>query len=194
MSTQPKKGGKTKHLKRGGRVEKAPCPFASEENMMYGKIIKNLGALQMNVLCNDNVERRAKIRGTMKSRVWLYPGDIVLLSLREYDSKNKECDILGKYKPAQIAKLKAENALNFTADIKEEDDCGIRFGDQDECTDEEDGFDPLSGDLNEDEIVVTNIKAIKGINEVGNNGKIKKKISQHQDKKNDDFDFNIDDI
>jgi translation initiation factor 1A len=54
---------------------------------LYGRVIKNLGNLNMNVYCNDNKVRICKVRGSMRKRVWIVIGDLVIISLR-----NLECE------------------------------------------------------------------------------------------------------
>ncbi len=56
------------------------------EDELYGRIIKNLGNLNMNVYCNDNKIRICKVRGSMRKRVWINIGDLVIISLRNLES------------------------------------------------------------------------------------------------------------
>jgi translation initiation factor 1A len=51
---------------------------------LYGRVIKILGNLNMNVYCNDNKIRICKVRGSMRKRVWINIGDLVIISLRNF--------------------------------------------------------------------------------------------------------------
>lgn len=102
------------------------------EGQMIGKVMRLLGDRQVQVYCNDNVERICKIRGKLRKKVWIATGDIVLLSLRilsstlteEEDSDDdiaqaapatSSCskgDILAKYDPDVYSKLKKLDGVN----------------------------------------------------------------------------------
>lgn len=58
-------------------IERAP-------DQMYGRVIRNLGALNLLVLCNDNYERICHIRGALQRRARMRDGDIVIVSLRDF--------------------------------------------------------------------------------------------------------------
>lgn len=54
---------------------------------LYGRVIKNLGNLNMNIYCNDNVVRICKVRGSMRKRIWINVGDLVIISLRSMENE-----------------------------------------------------------------------------------------------------------
>lgn len=54
---------------------------------LYGRVIKILGNLNMNVYCNDNKIRICKVRGAMRKRVWINIGDLVIISLRNFEAE-----------------------------------------------------------------------------------------------------------
>lgn len=56
-----------------------------------------LGNGRVEVYCFDSVKRIGNIRGKMKRRVWIATGDVVLISLRDF--QNEKCDIILKYTP-----------------------------------------------------------------------------------------------
>lgn len=68
-----------------------------------------LGNGRLLAKCYDEVLRVGHIRGKMKRKVWIAPGDIVLCSLREF--QNKKCDIIMKYLPDEIRQLKAQGLI-----------------------------------------------------------------------------------
>jgi len=57
---------------------------------LYGRVIKILGNLNMNVYCNDNVLRICKVRGAMRKRVWINTGDLVIISLRNFEAEDNK--------------------------------------------------------------------------------------------------------
>lgn len=56
-----------------------------------------LGNGRVIVKCFDEVQRVGHIRGKMRRKIWISPGDLVLCSLREF--QNKKCDVILKYLP-----------------------------------------------------------------------------------------------
>lgn len=85
-------------------------PMASQEpdDFVYGLVTKMLGNGRVEVACQDAeaqtpVTRRCRIRGNMRRREWIHPGDVVLVSLREFDRDHG--DILFKYNAGEVAHL-----------------------------------------------------------------------------------------
>ena len=74
-----------------------------EECEEYARIIKLLGDGRFQCTCSDGVDRIAHLRHKMWKKVWLKCGDVVLISLRDYDPE--KCDIIDKYTEKEIAKL-----------------------------------------------------------------------------------------
>lgn len=90
-----------------------------QEGQQYGKIQKILGNNNTIVLCNDGVERICHIRGTMRKRIWLATGDIVLVSLRTTEmnvskesSRKEKGDIIAKYSHVMYSTLKKDASVN----------------------------------------------------------------------------------
>jgi translation initiation factor 1A len=109
-----KKGGK--NYKKGKHVDDEPIVYERLEGQMFGRVLKLLGGCNALVYCNDNRERLCHIRGNMRKKVWLVPGDIVLISLRELDtsgntptSKIDKGDICAKYDQKVIYKLREKD-------------------------------------------------------------------------------------
>lgn len=50
----------------------------------YAQVTKMLGNGRLEALCFDGEKRLAHIRGKMRKKVWINQGDIILLSLREF--------------------------------------------------------------------------------------------------------------
>ena len=74
-----------------------------EECEEYARIIKILGDGRFQCTCSDGVDRIAHLRHKMWKKVWLKCGDVVLISLRDYEPE--KCDIIDKYTEKEIAKL-----------------------------------------------------------------------------------------
>jgi translation initiation factor 1A len=112
-------GGKNyKKSKQTGSVVK---PFIDRDtDQMYGRILRNLGGRNMLVYCNDNKIRLCHICGAMKKFTWLAIGDLVLISLRDFEKKPEpgsadryeKGDILAKYDSEHLSKLKKMPDIN----------------------------------------------------------------------------------
>ena len=145
-----KKGKKAKKVKDNNEIER-PLEFKSiEDNQEYAQVIKLLGNCRCTVSCIDGTERLAHIRGTMtKKKQWIKAGDIILVSLREFE-QNK-CDVIYLYTLKEGRKLKSlgelpENIkINENLDLLEkenEEDIGIDIVEDNE-DDEEDNITQL---------------------------------------------------
>jgi translation initiation factor 1A len=195
-----KKGGK--NYKKGKHSEPEGILYDCLEGQMYGRIIKLLGGCNAIVYCNDNKERLCHIRGTMRKKVWLATGDIVLISLRDLDrtgntplSKIDRGDICAKYEKELHKKLKEKdntiNPLLFTsietAESSQMNGGGAKVVDDglgyefDEASDEEDDSDDEDSEEDNRNIVVKPGPDRRAL---------KKAMLQSQE----DDDINIDDI
>ena len=78
----------------------------------YAQITKSLGNGFMEILCftsGGNIIKRAHIRGKMRKRTWLAPGDIVLVNVRDF--QDCTCDIILKYNSSEIRILKSKQMI-----------------------------------------------------------------------------------
>ncbi|CDO52002.1 hypothetical protein DV451_000317 [Geotrichum candidum] len=100
-----------------------------EEGQEYAQITKMLGNGRVDASCFDGVRRMAHIRGKMRKKVWINVGDIVLLSLREF--QDEQADVIVKYTPDEARTLKQMGELPESARINESDPFGQ--GSDDEC-------------------------------------------------------------
>ena len=139
----PKKGGRGG---KKGRKRKKNSNFTrelilKEEDQEYAKAMKMLGNGCVECYCFDQKKRIGKICGTMRRRVWISPGDIVLVSIRPFN--DSKCDIILKYFPEEAKQLKQKGEMPYDMDfgIKKEKDEGqmeIRFNAGSESEEEED--------------------------------------------------------
>ena len=131
-----------------------------DESEEYAQIVKILGDGRFQCKCADGVDRVAHVRGKMRKRTWLANGDIILVSLRDFEPE--KCDIIEKYKEKEVAKLKKENEIpefmvlpsGADAEEKDEGEGDIYFEDQEVTTKKKEGsngFDIESDNEEEEE-------------------------------------------
>mgnify|MGYP001560675950 FL=1 len=87
-------------------VTRARLPKGEE---IIGVIEQRLGGNKMFVNCLDGKKRNCRVPGRLKRKLWLRPGDVVIVELWELD-KNK-ADIIFKYPSNQIEWLKQKGYL-----------------------------------------------------------------------------------
>ena len=206
-------GNKRKKGKKPQQQEDRDLQYKGESEE-YAQVIKILGDGRFECNCADGVKRIAHVRGKMRKRIWIANGDIILVSLRDFEPE--KCDVVEKYREKEVAKLKKAGEIPDSMvlrsteeeeekeqkdgydDIEFEDqendkgkkkDDDIDFGDDDEEENEE-------KKKKEEKKEKDNIKKNKK-NKKEKEKKIKKKINDKK-KGNDDGDkdlhFNIDDI
>lgn len=107
-----------------------------------------LGNGRLEAMCFDGTKRLAHIRGKLRKKVWINQGDIILLSLRDF--QDDKADVLFKYSPDEARNLKAYGELPETAKINE----GETFGgaEEDDNVDFDEGSDSDDDDVNIDDI------------------------------------------
>ena len=133
------KGGKGyKKGKKGGNGPSTRQLILKEDGSEYATLGKNLGNSRFSCDCHDGRERLGHIRGKMQKRVWLKQGDLVLVSVRDF--QDDKCDIVHKYseddknqllKMGQLVKEKlvlAENGgKKDNNSYDDEEEFGIEF-------------------------------------------------------------------
>ena len=85
----------------------------------YAQVTKMLGNGRLEAQCFDGERRLAHIRGKLRKKVWINQGDIILLSLREF--QDAKADVILKYTADEARNLKAYGELPETAKINETD-------------------------------------------------------------------------
>lgn len=78
-----------------------------------------LGNGRLEAMCFDGEKRLAHIRGKLRKKVWINQGDIILLSLRDY--QDEKGDVILKYNADEARSLKAYGELPEHAKINETD-------------------------------------------------------------------------
>lgn len=105
----PKKGKKRKNSKNNkGPVEVRPL-LLKEDGQEYARVEKMLGDCHIWLYCYDGQERRGKIRGSMRRKCRISPGDHVLVAYRDFSEK---CvDVIHKYNDDEVRRLKKTGQL-----------------------------------------------------------------------------------
>lgn len=139
------KGGKNRRRgKNENDNEKRELTF-KEEGQEYAQVLKMLGNGRLEALCFDGSKRLAHIRGKLRKKVWINQGDIILLSLRDY--QDEKGDVILKYSADEARSLKAYGELPESAKINETDtygqegegDCNFEFDEDRSESEDEDG-------------------------------------------------------
>ncbi|RYP21333.1 hypothetical protein DL767_009284 [Monosporascus sp. MG133] len=140
------KGGKNRRRgKNEADNEKRELTF-KEEGQEYAQVVKMLGNGRLEAMCFDGEKRLAHIRGKLRKKVWINQGDIILLSLRDY--QDEKGDVILKYTADEARSLKAYGELPENAKINEtdtyargddDDQCNFEFDEDRETEDEDAG-------------------------------------------------------
>ncbi|KAK0723902.1 hypothetical protein B0T21DRAFT_414255 [Apiosordaria backusii] len=151
------KGGKNRRRgKNENDNEKRELTF-KEDGQEYAQVLKMLGNGRLEAMCFDGVKRLGLIRGKLRKKIWINNGDIILVSLREY--QDEKGDVILKYNADEARSLKAYGELPDTAKINETDtfgpgedgDCGFEF-DEDRDSEDEGGAAGNSKEIEIDDI------------------------------------------
>lgn len=112
-------GGKNYKKSKHSSGSFAPAFIDRQPDQMYARITKVLGNRNLLAYCNDNKIRLCHIRGAMRKKVWVNVGDIVLISVRDFEKEisktGKEYekgDVIAKYDPDHMSKLKKMTDIN----------------------------------------------------------------------------------
>ncbi|KAI0003916.1 hypothetical protein F4779DRAFT_88150 [Xylariaceae sp. FL0662B] len=123
------KGGKNRRRgKNENDNEKRELNF-KDEGQEYAQVVKMLGNGRLEAHCFDGSKRLGHIRGKLRKKVWINNGDIILLSLRDY--QDEKGDVILKYSADEARTLKSYGELPENAKINEVDTYGP--GDEGEC-------------------------------------------------------------
>ena len=100
-----------KGIKRAAdRASRPLNPKSVDDGQMYARTTKMLGHGRLMCMCEDAIERIGKIRGSMRRSEWISVGDVVLVSLREF--QDTKCDVLMRYSLDEVRKLKRLGGLD----------------------------------------------------------------------------------
>lgn len=94
---------------------KREAPFMSEGETEYAWVTQVLGNYRLKVVTMNKEEKQALIRGNMRKREWVSMGDLVLVSLRDFE-ENK-VDVVFRYSDADIRNLRKSGERVIDYDI-----------------------------------------------------------------------------
>jgi len=86
---------------------RVPTP---KNNEVIGIVEQRVGANRMIIKCLDGKQRNCRIPGALRRRLWIRPGDTVIVRPWEFDSDTRG-DVLLKYTPAQVEWLKRKGFI-----------------------------------------------------------------------------------
>lgn len=146
------KGGKNRRRGKNDNSGQKRELIYKEELQEYAQITKMLGNARLEVSCFDGNKRMGHIRGKLRKKVWMGQGDIILVSLREF--QDDQCDVVHKYNSDEARTLKNVGELPENAKINETDtfgadddeDVNFEFGADDDDDDEEEEKEELDID------------------------------------------------
>lgn len=87
----------------------------AENGQEYAKVIARLGGARIDVECTDGKRRQAIIPGKFKKKIWMNPGDIVLVSV-DAVGNDEVCSVDKKYGPKDVVTLRQKGLINFEED------------------------------------------------------------------------------
>ena len=112
------KGGKNwKKGKKGSGDGNVRDLEYKEDGQEYAQVTKMLGDGRVALQCYDGIQRTGLIRGTMRRRIWISTGDIVLVGVREFEAS--KCDVIHKYNVDEARQLQQLGELPATAKINQ---------------------------------------------------------------------------
>lgn len=98
-----KGGNKRRKGKRAGEDARVHETIFKEDCMGYGYIEKTYGNGRFHVMCEDGQTRMGILRGSLRRKVWITGGDLVLYGIREF--QDNKIDIVHKYTNDDVSKL-----------------------------------------------------------------------------------------
>ncbi|CCA70955.1 probable eukaryotic translation initiation factor 1a [Serendipita indica DSM 11827] len=128
------KGGKNRRRgKNENEGERRELVF-KEDGQEYAQVTKMLGNGRLEAQCFDGEKRLAHIRGKMRKKVWINQGDIILLSLRDF--QDDKADVIVKYTADEARNLKVRRASTAYGELPE----NAKINDTDTYGEAEDGI------------------------------------------------------
>ncbi|KAI8051502.1 hypothetical protein BDF22DRAFT_777095 [Syncephalis plumigaleata] len=91
------KGGKNRRRGKNENDGEKRELILKEEGQEYAQVVKMLGNGRLEAQCFDGEKRLAHIRGKLRKKVWINQGDIILLSLREF--QDNKADVMSNIMP-----------------------------------------------------------------------------------------------
>lgn len=108
-------GKKYKRGKKLGEESASKNVELAENGQEYAKVLARLGGARIEVECTDGKKRQAIIPGKFKKKIWLNPGDVVLVSV-DAVGNDEVCSVDKKYGPKDVVTLRQKGLINFEED------------------------------------------------------------------------------
>ena len=89
--------------KRGSQEKGRRELISKEDGQEYAEVQKALGNGRFIMQCYDNISRIGKIRGKDYRRMWIGVGDLILISLRDFE--DSKADVIHKYSTEEARSL-----------------------------------------------------------------------------------------
>jgi translation initiation factor 1A len=111
--TMPNNRAQQRNRRRGSQERGRRELIYKEDGQQYAEVQKALGNGRFIMQCYDNISRIGKIRGKDYRRMWIGVGDLILISLRDFE--DEKADILHKYSTEEARSLQAHGEIPATA-------------------------------------------------------------------------------
>lgn len=130
MSQTQKNNKKAANSKKRTTKTERAMEYADPNGQVYGVIERAMGMCRFSIACVDGVKRTGCIRGSIKKKTKVAAGDVVIVSLREFE--DSKCDIIHKYDDKAISQLRREGLIPNDVKVVSshddaEDDGGVEF-------------------------------------------------------------------
>ena len=129
-----KKGKKGKNCKKKSNDDgpERELIFKDAEGQEYAQVTKLLGNCRLECNCFDGIVRLVQIRGKTKRKERISMGDVILISLRDFE--DKKADVIMKYTVKEVKRLKMLGEIPDGVKVndayvqgEDEEDDGIDF-------------------------------------------------------------------
>ena len=81
-----------------------------EEGELFAYVVAELGGARMLCYCEDGKERKCRVPGRFRSKLWVKEGDYVIVKPWEIEG-DKHGDIVWRYRPIEVQWLKEKGYL-----------------------------------------------------------------------------------
>ena len=150
-----KHGGKGfKKGKKNPNANSARVLLFREDCQYYAKVTKMTGDRNLRAVIErdpadkkkNNHDAICHIRGKLRKRCWIRPGDVILVSEREFQTGDLPTyDVLHKYEPGEAKNLISYGEINSSNFIEEinEGDTTVEFGENGDFDDDDDNLEGI---------------------------------------------------
>jgi translation initiation factor 1A len=108
------RGGKTKHQKRIVLDDNEEI-VTKKQGQEYAQVSKMSGNGRLIAHCFDGKDRLCHIRGTMRKKIWVCQGDLVLVDIRDFQTD--KADVIKKYSDTERRKLQKMGQIPSNIDF-----------------------------------------------------------------------------